>query len=953
MAQLYRRKGADTLVNTQTTSDQIQPDVAVLAGGGYVIVWGDSSLVGGDSSGSGIKGQRFDADGNKVGGEFLVNTTIAGGQVVATIAALPSGRFVVTWSDPSATGGDTSSFAVRGQMFEADGTPVGSEFLINTVTSGNQSTQQVTALAGGGFAVSWSDASAVGNDTSGFGIKAQLFDSAGAKVGGEISVNTTTAGAQNSSSVIGLPSGGLAVSWISAGNSTMVQLFDSTGAKVGAEIQVNAANGPGFGRGTIAALADGFVVTWTQLNSDFGLGTDVRAQRFDLNGAKVGSEFVVHASLPGNQAVSDAVSLPGGGFIITWQGPEAEGSTAADVFGQIFDSAGARVGVEFVVSSVVNGDQLSPKVAAMPSGDIIVTWTDGSGTGADTSGFAVRSQILTLAPAAPTDIALSPAAVSETAIGNIAVATLSATGALNTTFTYELLDDAGGAFRIEGDRLVVADNSLLDFETDPTMEITVRATDMNGLNYTEVLTVAISDVALEKRYSMGLEFRVNDDQSGIEVNGTPIALSNGGFAVLFTQNEVGPEGTETRVRFFDADGTPTSGDIVLDDRNWFDFSVTPLANGGFLTARSAPYEPDLTQSLRVQAWDSAGNPVGPETLLDVSENSLPINSSAVQLSTGGYLVAWQGQNGMVKGQLFGADGMTIGSSFLLALNAGYQFAIAATPDGGFAVSRLEYATGPEDTAEIKTQFYNSTGVPTGVPVSVEVGVTDFLSMTLIALEGGGYILGWRELVPEVYQHEVKAQAIGADGLAIGGPVLLATTAADYTGASLQFIAHPDGGFLATWTVTGGDYTVLNGQLFDASGQPVGTPFEPIAPNGALAILADGTIVAAWSDEDSHSGGTYAKLYSPSDAPPDLSGDNVLTGDANANLLDGQGGNDQLYGLGGADELIGGTGNDLLDGGSGADTMTGGEDNDIYVVDDSGDVVVEDMGEGIDEIRTSL
>ncbi|HET9640640.1 MAG TPA: calcium-binding protein, partial [Allosphingosinicella sp.] len=47
------------------------------------------------------------------------------------------------------------------------------------------------------------------------------------------------------------------------------------------------------------------------------------------------------------------------------------------------------------------------------------------------------------------------------------------------------------------------------------------------------------------------------------------------------------------------------------------------------------------------------------------------------------------------------------------------------------------------------------------------------------------------------------------------------------------------------------------------------------------------------------------------------------------------------------------GNDLLDGGSGADTMTGGEDNDIYVVDDSGDVVVEDMGEGIDEIRTSL
>jgi Ca2+-binding RTX toxin-like protein len=56
---------------------------------------------------------------------------------------------------------------------------------------------------------------------------------------------------------------------------------------------------------------------------------------------------------------------------------------------------------------------------------------------------------------------------------------------------------------------------------------------------------------------------------------------------------------------------------------------------------------------------------------------------------------------------------------------------------------------------------------------------------------------------------------------------------------------------------------------------------------------------------------------------------------------------------GADHLLGGGGNDSLDGGSGADEMAGGAGNDLYFVDDAGDAVVENAGEGIDEVRTAL
>ena len=74
------------------------------------------------------------------------------------------------------------------------------------------------------------------------------------------------------------------------------------------------------------------------------------------------------------------------------------------------------------------------------------------------------------------------------------------------------------------------------------------------------------------------------------------------------------------------------------------------------------------------------------------------------------------------------------------------------------------------------------------------------------------------------------------------------------------------------------------------------------------------------------------------------GDDVVTGNGNANTLRGGAGFDILNGLGGAD---------LLDGGTGDDRMVGGADNDVYIVDSTGDAVVEAAGAGFDEIQTTL
>ena len=367
---------------------------------------------------------------------------------------------------------------------------------------------------------------------------------------------------------------------------------------------------------------------------------------FDADGDPVGAEFVVNTMTDGTQSAADVAALPGGGFIVTWQGP-LPGGADFEVYAQVFDSAGGRVGSAFVVNSETNANQLRGRVEVLPSGDLVLLWTDSSGVGGDSSSSGIKMQILTLSSDAPTDIALSTMSVSEVAIENLPVALLGATGGgLNSSFTYEIVsDESGGAFAIEGDRLIIADNFRLDFETQPNVEVRIRATDINGASYEETFTIAVGDVAVETRYSAGDEFTVNTDTEGFNVPLAIAPLASGGFVVVSSWFEFGV-GDGFRMQIFDSAGAPVGAEIDLDlmERGGSRMVVVGLGSGGFVIA----YEGNSIDlgggsngfPIRAQRFDSAGNEVGPDLLVSMTNNGILGDPQIATLDSGGFVVAW-------------------------------------------------------------------------------------------------------------------------------------------------------------------------------------------------------------------------------------------------------------------------------------------------------------------------
>ena len=356
-----------------------RPAITVLEDGSYVIAW-----TGDDGVGlyTGALAQRYAADGSAIGDAFRLNTTTWLRQSSPDLAALPDGGFVAVWESEQ----DVSATGIYGQRFDADGAKVGGEFQVNTYTDANQSEASVDVFDGGGFVVVWSS---FGQDGDGWGVYGQRFDATGARAGGEFHVSQTTAENQAYAQVTVLAGGGFVVSWVSgnpsAGTSDVyARLYSATGVAQGNEFLLNTWTVSDQGTPAVSALDDGgFVAVWHSQDVDGpddqdGDGYGVFGQRFDacrgqarrrVPGQHHHRGAAEHSGRDhaGRRRLRGAVEVR-----LLLQLPDYDDQT--DLFGQRFDADGNKLGAEFRVNEYAAFDQQWPDVAACADGGFIVSW---------------------------------------------------------------------------------------------------------------------------------------------------------------------------------------------------------------------------------------------------------------------------------------------------------------------------------------------------------------------------------------------------------------------------------------------------------------------------------------------------------------------------------------------------------------------------------------------------
>jgi len=322
-----------------------------------------------------------------LGSEFQVNSYTSGLQAYPAIAGAADGDFVVVWQ---VYGRDGASDGIFGRRFASSGAPLGSEFQVNSYTTYEQAYPSIAADADGDFFVTWQSRWQDGHFDGVFG---RRFASSGAPIGTEFRVTSYTYNDQRAAVVASDPEGNFIVVWEESEISGIrAQRFACRGGAIGTEFLV-ASFTFGFGGATDASVgadaAGNFVVSWERPGQD-GSGTGIFAQRYANSGAPVGSEFQVNSYTTGNQNFASLAADPDGDFVVTWESFEQDGS-GLGVFAQRYASSGARVGSEFQVNSFTTTHQASyPSIAVSPNGDFVVMWSSDTQDGSDWGVFGQR-----------------------------------------------------------------------------------------------------------------------------------------------------------------------------------------------------------------------------------------------------------------------------------------------------------------------------------------------------------------------------------------------------------------------------------------------------------------------------------------------------------------------------------------------------------------------------------
>jgi hypothetical protein len=728
--------GSQFQVNTYTTSVQQYPGI-VAGPSGFVVVWASDGSSGGDTSGWSVQGQRYDTSGNAIGSEFQVNSYTTSRLIdplyLHALAMDDSENFIVTWTSYGSYGSDTSGYSIQAQRYDANGNTVGTQFQVNSYTTGHQYYNWVAYDDSGGFIVVWESYGSPGSDNLERSIQGQRFDANAATVGSQFQVNSFTTGSQRYPAVASGEAGVFMVAWTSygsfgddiSGSSVQAQRFEASGSPIGSQFQVNSTTAY-YQLGPKISVVDGdFIVVWDTNVSPTSISS--QAQRYDASGNPLGEEFEVRGLgelWPWPSPVTDI----DGQFVLAWRdGYAIDDSLQAQRFvtleaGPAFGSPAASD--QFQVNSHTFGFQNHPSVAFDSDGDFAVAWYSSTSPGSDSSFYSIQAQRYD----ASGDLIGAQFQVNTYTTGTQRWADIAVDDDGDFVVVWFSFEGSGNDTNrsIQGQRYDASGSAVgaqfqVNTYTTDSQYFPVAAIDGDG----DLVIVWESDGSFggdtssrsvqSQRYDAagnpaGAEFQVNTYTTFSQLRPSVAVDSDGDFVVVWMS--LGSAGSDTssfsiQGLRYDASGNSVGAEFQVNTYTTLqqrEPSVGIAAEGDFVVVwRSAGSAGSDSSgySIQGQRFDASGTPVGVEFQVNTYTTSSQTEASVTVDADGDFTVVWKsdGSSGSdisgesVQGQRYNASGNALGAQFQVNTytTADQDYvSVAAAAGGSFVVAWRSY-----------------------------------------------------------------------------------------------------------------------------------------------------------------------------------------------------------------------------------------------------------------------
>ena len=359
----------------------------------------------------------------------------------------------------------------------------------------------------------------------------------------------------------------------------------------------------------------------------------------------------------------------------------------------------------------------------------------------------------------PADVQISGNSVSEDAVSGAIVGNLYATTADNygSSCTFELVDASGNAmddsnFVVQDNSIVVRDGSHLNFESQESQTLHVRATDQSGWSVIRDVTVNVQDA--------------NDAPTGISLDGGSVT------------DAATPGTIVGRLSTADADRTDSHAYQIVD-ANGNDVADSSFAiKDNAIVVRdgsSLDYESSATQTLFVKTTDQAGASYTETIQITVTD----ANDAPTGISLDGGSVSEAATADSIVGRLSTSDSDRTDSHTYQIVDANGN----AVDDSNFAIqdnaivvrdgSSLDYESSSTQTLFVKT----TDTARSSYTEAIQINITDANDApTAIKLDGGsvseaataGTIVGRLSTIDVDRGNSHSYQLVDAKGNAVDG-----------------------------------------------------------------------------------------------------------------------------------------------------------------------------------------